>query len=169
VVFISSPNLSQHIERLVQSIDFAIRELLKAENDPLALALYLWTLRQHKLSLINSDDLARWGIAWIYQVLIEGNITRRKDEQVTSAALAEAALAKIHVLSEIEDQIREKIQQLVSDELDHRVIPYDRPSYGAILLFTASILNAQETRIGESANTVVSTLMETILVDEFSV
>lgn len=162
MVLISSPNQSQHIERLVQSIDFAIRDLLKTENDPLALAIYLWTLRQHKLSLINSDDLARWGSAWIHQVLVEDIVTRRKDEQVTSAALADASLAKVHNLSGIEDQVREKVQQLVSKELDHHTIPYDRPSYGAILLFAASMINVQEPRIGESARAVVSAFRDAI-------
>jgi hypothetical protein len=160
VVLITLPDQSQHIERLIQSIDFAIRDLLKTENDPLALALYLWTLRQHKLSLINGDDLVRWGTAWIYQAFIEGNVTRRKDEQVTSAALASAALAKVHDLSSIEDQVREKVQQSVSSELSRCAIPYDRPSYGAILLFAATILDVQEPRIGESAKAVISAFRE---------
>jgi len=162
VVFISSLDQSQRIERLVQSIDFAIRDLLKTEDDPLALAMYLWTLREHKLSLINGDDLARWGTTWIYQVLVEDMVTRRKDEQVTSAALADAALAKTKSLTGIEDQVREKVKQLVSSELDNRAIPYDRPSYGAILLFAASMLNVHEPRIGESATEIVTAFREAI-------
>lgn len=156
MVFISSLDQSQRIERLVQSIDFAIRDLLKTEDDPLALTMYLWILREHKLSLINGDDLARWGTTWIYQVLVEDRVTRRKDEQVTSAALAGAALVKTKSLIGIEDQVREKVKQLVSSELDDRAIPYNRPSYGAILLFAASILNVYEPRIGESATEIVS-------------
>ena len=110
MVFVSSLGQTQHIERLIQSIDFAIRDLLKTEDDPLALAMYLWTLREHKLSLINGDDLARWGTVWVYQVFVEGRDTRRKDEQATSAALANAALAQTTVRI-LKHRIGEKLQR----------------------------------------------------------
>src|SRR5258708_22581784 len=43
-----------------------------------------------------------------------------------------------------------------------RSIPYNRPSYGAILLFAATVLNVQDPRIEESAKTIISAFRELI-------
>lgn len=162
MVFITSASHFERQERLVQSIDLALRDLLRTGDDPLALALYLWIVRAHKLSLIHSDDLARWGTVWISQVLVEGKVTRRKDEQITSAVLAYTALAETKGFSTREGDIRETVQQIVAGILDQGTIPYNRPSYAAILLWAAALLNVQDPRIGERAQTIVSAFREAL-------
>jgi len=75
---------------------------------------------------------------------------------------AYAALAKTEGLSTLEGDIREKVQQIVARTLDQDTIPYNRPSYGALLLWAAALLNVQESRIEERAGAIVSAFREAL-------
>ena len=134
-------------EKLLQSIDFAVKQLLNTEDDPLALAMYLWVFRTHNMSLINSDRLASWGATWAYRVFVEGAIGRKKDEQIASAALATAALVGTSLLADIENDILVGVKQILSIELNRQGIPLGHPAYGAILLFAAYTLHIEDSRI----------------------
>jgi hypothetical protein len=68
VLIINTPEQQERTDRLLQSTDLAIKELMDVEDDPLALALYLWTIRYHKVPLVNGDYLARWGVAWVRRI-----------------------------------------------------------------------------------------------------
>jgi hypothetical protein len=139
-----SVSFSPHVERsdrLQQSVDLAIRDLLGADADPLAKAAYLWTMRRHDKPLVNSDALVRWGFSWVRQVLVEGETSRRKDEEVASAALAAAALAGTKELYSIRDEVRTGIKRVLDEELERNGVPFRRPSYGVTLLYGAHTLN----------------------------
>lgn len=144
-------------DRLVQSIDIAIKHLVDAEDDPLALAFYLWTIRQHNLSLVNGEILARWGEAWVCRIFIDGILSRRRDEEITSAALAAAALSRTNALKDSAEQIRATVRLHIAGELDRYSIPFKQPRYGAILLFAARQLEADDPRSADANQAVITT------------
>jgi hypothetical protein len=154
---IDTQEQQQRTDRLLQSIDLALKELMDEDDDPLALALYLWTIRSHKVPLVNSDSLARWGAAWVRRIFIDDNISRRRDEEVTSAALAAAALANTAALEDMENEIRLAVQRHISSELEQYAFPFHQPDYGAILLFAAHKLGADEPRSQNAAQAVLAT------------
>src|SRR5205807_9412248 len=127
----------ERADRLLQSVDFAVKQLLNTESDPLALAMYLWVFRNHGISLVNSDSLANWGASWAYRTFVERDISRKRDEQITSAALAVAALKRTGAFADTENEIDLGMKQVLATELSHQLIPFKHPVYGAIFLFAA--------------------------------
>lgn len=148
-----SVSLSPHVERadrLHQSVDIAIRDLLGEDIDPLAKAAYLWTMRRHDKPLVNSDALVRWGFSWVRQIFVDGETSRRRDEEVASAALAAAALADTKAFSPIRGEVRAGIKSALDEELKRNGIPFRRLSYGAALLFGAHVLNVETASLRDS-------------------
>lgn len=139
------------MDRLYQSVDFAIRDLLESSENPLALASYLWAFRENKLTSINGDKLTRWGINWARHVFVEGNVSRRKDDDYASAGLAIASLSATEELSANEIELRAGLKEILSDEFRHRTIPFKRTSYAAIILLAAQTIAIEDRHIQESA------------------
>jgi hypothetical protein len=137
-----------------QSVDYAIKELLEAADDPLALASYLWTFRQHRFSSVRSDGLVRWGEAWARRVFVERQVGQRRDEEIASAALCVIALKGTRSLSALNEDISRGVHELLSTELDRRAVPFRRPSYAAMLLLAAHVLNVNEPRVRTAAREV---------------
>jgi hypothetical protein len=140
---------------LIRSVDSAIRDLLVSESDPLALACYLWTLRRHDVRLVNSDQLASWGARWSSQVLIDGVVSRRKDEEVTAAALAAASLVGTTALQPVVEGVQQSLSQLLGTIIDRQGVPFGRASYGAIVLYGAQAVGVQD-RILEASTAAVA-------------
>ena len=147
---------------MLQSVDLAIRNLLRETEDPLALATYLWTLQQHKLLSINSDSLVAWGMSWIRRIVIDEKIGRRRDDEVASAALVIISLVETPALDNSKDEIREKFKRLLSAELDRSLVPFRRPSYAAILILAAHLLDIDEPRISDAITEVANAFIESI-------
>ncbi len=146
MVSLTTHSLPEKRDQVLRSVDLSIRDLLpQGERDPIALAMYLWVVRSHDLSLINKDGLVNWGVAWVRRVFIEKKVGRRSDEHIVSAALAAAALAGTGALSSMDADICMAIRQLLSAEIDQRPLPFGRPSYASIFLLAAAVLG-----IGES-------------------
>jgi hypothetical protein len=148
-----SVSFSPHVERsdrLQQSVDLAIRDLLGDGVDPLAKAAYLWTMRRHDKPLVNSDALVRWGFDWVRQILVEGETSRRRDEEVSSAALAAAALAGTKAFSSIREGVRAGLKAALDEELGRNRVPFRRPSYGAALLYGAHSLSVEAAGLREA-------------------
>lgn len=138
-----SVTFSPHVERsdrLHQSVDLAIRDLLGEDADPLAKAAYLWSTRRHDNFLINSDALVAWGLRWVRQILVEGETSRRRDEEIASAALAAVALVNTKGFSSLEYEVCTGVKAALDAELKGNSIPFRRPSYGAALLYAAHSL-----------------------------
>jgi hypothetical protein len=139
-----SLSFSPHVERsdrLQQSVDLAIRDLIGEGVDPLSKAAYLWTMRRHDKPLVNSDALVRWGFGWLRQILADGDTSRRRDEEVASAALVAAALNDTKEFSTIGSKVRAGIKAVLDEELRRNGIPFRRASYAAALLYGAHSLN----------------------------
>ena len=153
---------TERIERILQSADIAIRNLLAKNEDPLALSTYLWILQRNKLSLINGDGLIRWGVAWIHRVFIEGQIGRRKDEEIASACLAVISLVSSRALLDLQDKIRNELALLLATELDQRSIPFRRSNYAVLVLLAACLLDVKETRITNSAAAITNDYIDGI-------
>lgn len=153
---------TERIERILQSADIAIRDLLAKNEDPLALSTYLWILQRNKLSLINGDGLIRWGVAWIHRVFIEGQIGRRKDEEIASACLAVISLASSRALLDLQEKIRNELALLLGTELDQRSIPFRRSNYAVLVLLAACLLDVKETRITNSAAAIANAYIDGI-------
>ena len=139
------------MDRLYQSVDFAIRDLLESTENPLALSSYLWAFRTNRLTSINGDKLTRWGINWARHVFVEGNVSRRKDDDYASAGLAIASLSGTEELSANELELSAALKGILSDEFRHRTIPFKRASYGAIILLAAKTLDIEDRCIQDSA------------------
>jgi len=142
---------SSRMDRLYQSVDFAIRDLLESTENPLALSSYLWAFRANRLTSINGDRLTRWGINWARHVLVDGSVSRRKDDDYASAGLAIASLSGTEELSANRLELGPALKGILSDEFQRRTIPFRRASYGAIILLAAKTLDIEDTRIQTSA------------------
>lgn len=129
---------------VTDSVDSAVQRLLIDESDPLALAVYLWTLQDHDIQLVNGDGLANWGLLQVRRVLIDGQIGRRKDEDVAVAALAAVALKRTGILADVVGDVAEGLRRLLAAEMDHHLIPFRRPSYAIILLLAARAFDVDE-------------------------
>lgn len=141
-----SVSFSPHVERsdrLHQSVDLAIRDLLGGGADPLAKATYLWAMRRHDKSLINSDALVVWALSWARQILVGGETSRRRDEEVASAALAAAALTGTKEFSSIRGEMRAGVKTALDEELKRNGIPFRRAPYAAALLYGAHSLGVE--------------------------
>ena len=149
-------------ERISQSADYAIRSLLVAADDPLALASYLWVYRQHDLTSINSNALVRWGDNWVRRTFVERQTSSRQDEEVASAALVVAALSKTSKLSKLKQDIRAGLSEVLNTELDKRAIPFKRISYGAIALLGACSIGIDDSRLLSSIKDVINQYKEAI-------
>ena len=161
VVSLAEASAISRFDRVSQSADYAVRDLLADPDDPLALASYLWTYRQHNLTSINGRALVRWGENWARQIFVERKIGPRLDEEVASAALAVAALAETAALSKIRNEIRTGLAELLSTELSKGPIPFKRISYGAMFLLGALSIGADEDqRIGDAVSEVTHQFRE---------
>jgi hypothetical protein len=156
MVFMSTPAQRNGMDSPFQSVDFAVKHLLDTESDPLALAMYLWVFRVHNLSLNNSDRLVSWGIPWTQRTFISESIGRKKDEQIASAALALASLAKTRALSTVENDLRLGVKRALAAELDRRSIPLRHPVYGAMLLLAACQLKVDEPRTASAVEAITA-------------
>jgi len=144
VVSLAEASAISRFDRVSQSADYAVRDLLADADDPLSLASYLWAYRQHNLTSINGKALVRWGENWARQIFIERKIGPRLDEGMASAALAVAALAETSALSKIREEVRTGLAELLSTELSKGPIPFKRISYGAMFLLGARSIGADE-------------------------
>src|SRR5688572_16229469 len=138
---------SSRMDRLYQSVDFAIRDLLESTENPLALSSYLWAFSGNRLTSINGDRLTRWGSGWARHVFVDGTVSRRSDDDYASAGLAIASLADTEEMSASRLELRVALQKTLSHEFQHRAIPFRRASYGAIILLAAKILDIEDARI----------------------
>lgn len=162
MVPINTFNNQERIDRLNQSIDYAIRDLLDKPNDPLSLAAYLHIFANYKVSSINADRLATWGIAWIRRIFIEGNFSQRKDEEIASASLAVMALNNTSPFEAIKDEVIGSFKKVLSREVNQSKIPLRNPTYGTILLLAAHRLKLQEPNLQETSQQTGKTIVNAI-------
>jgi hypothetical protein len=148
--------LDDRASTVVQSTDLAIRDLLVSGDDPFALAIYLWTMRLHDLTLVNGDSLSSWGANWVHRILVDRNIGRRQDEEIVSATLTAAALIGTDTVAGELDQFRTAVSAVLVPELDRSLIPFRRLSYAAAFLFAATTIGVDEPRIRQAAQAVGS-------------
>ena len=149
-----SVRFSTHIERsdrLYQSVDIAVRDLLEEQRNPLALAFYLWTVARHKHSLINTSNLVSWGVGWVRHIFVEGHLSRRRDEEIASASLVCLALSNTSALSPVKSEACEGIKRLLADEMERHNVPFRRPDYGALFLMAAHQFGINELPLEEAS------------------
>jgi hypothetical protein len=149
-------------ERLLQSSDLAIRGLLNDPTDPMAMSAYLWTYTRGKPALTNGEGLIRWGMAWVRRIFIEGRMSKRRDEDIASAALAVIALTDTPDFLEMRDEIKNKVEELLARELVRSQLPLRQASYGAILLYASYLLEVGESTINSAALAVKNLYEESI-------
>jgi len=143
-----------HRDVVVRSIDRAVGRLLECGDDPLALSLSLWVVRSHDLVLVNGDALAAWASTWVVRILVDGQVGRRKDIEIASAALAAVAMQGSDALTDRETAVREGIKRTISAELDRRVVPFGSAAYAAILLLAAHLFAVDEPRLPDALRSV---------------
>jgi len=162
MVSLTAFTVPDRLERVSQSVDYAIRDLLTEAEDPLALASYLWTYQQHKLTSINSKALIRWGKNWAHHVIIEHHVGARRDEEVASAALVISALCVDSTSPEIQHDFRNELSRLVGSELTKGPVPFKRSSYGSIVLLGVQRVGATEIPIDNSVKEISRQFREAI-------
>lgn len=163
MVSVNPAVLNDRASTVCQSADLAIRDLLVSSNDPFALAVYLWMMRQHDLTLINGDGLASWGANWAYRILINRQIGRRRDEEIVSATLAAAALVGTPTLAGELDEIRTAVGAILVAELDRSLVPFGRLSYAAVLLVAADTIGIDCPQIRQAAPAIGSAFADAVL------
>jgi hypothetical protein len=140
VVSISLETNTITYDQLLHTSDLAIRNLLNDPIDPMAMAAYLWVYIQRKPAITSGDQLVHWGTAWVRRIILEGKVSRRRDEDISSAALVVASLINIPSFLGIKAEVTRKVEQLIAHELERALIPFRQPSYGTIVLLTAHML-----------------------------
>ena len=138
-------------DQLLHTSDLAIRNLLNDPTDPMAMAAYLWVYIQRKPAITSGDQLVNWGTAWVRRIFLEGKVSRRRDEDISSAALVVASLINIPSFLEIKAEVTRKVEQLIVHELDRSLIPFRQPSYGVIVLLAAHMLGINNPKFKDAA------------------
>jgi len=151
VVSISLATDSLTQAQILHASDIAIRDLLNEPVDPMALATYLWVYIRRKPAITNGDQLVRWGTAWVRRTILDGKISRRRDEDMSSAALAIAALVNSPSFQEIKDEVKRRLEQSIAGELERSPVPFRQPSYAAMFLLAAHMLGINNPKIADSA------------------
>lgn len=136
-------------DRIIQSVDIAIGRLLTTLDDPIALASYLLTICEHKHALLNKNGLVQWGIAWVRQVLIEGKIGQRRDEEIASACLAALALDKSSNLPSVKNALKTDLPALLKIEAGKNKIPLRRWIYAVMVLLAAQPYISEDKEFNE--------------------
>lgn len=160
--------IERRLDLAQKSVDRAIQQLLSTNRDPFALAVYLFVVRRHGLTLVNGDRLAAWGRGWVEQVLVRSEVSRRIDEELTSAALAAATLSASLRTAGHFSEVRHSLQRRLVAELDSRDIPFGHPGYAAALLLSANELGVLEPRFTEAVDAVVSAFASALPVGDVS-
>ncbi len=143
-----------HRDVVVRSIDRAVGRLLDGGDDPLALSLSLWVVRSHDLVLVNGDALAAWASAWVVRILVDGQVGRRKDIEIASAALAAISLQGSDVLADRETAVRKGLKRAINDEIDRRGVPFGSAAYAAIFLLAVRLFAVDEPRLPDALRSV---------------
>ncbi len=151
MVSISPATDSVNRDEILHASDVAIRDLLNDPIDPMALATYLWVYIRRKPAITNGDQLVRWGMAWTRRIFLEGKISQRRDEDMSSAALAIAALINSPSFQEIKGEVKRKLEQAIAAELERAPVPFRQPSYAAMFLLAAYTIGISNPKIAESA------------------
>lgn len=138
-------------DQILHASDIAIRDLLNEPVDPMAMATYLWVYIQRKPAITNGDRLVRWGLAWVRRIFLEGRISRRRDEDMASAALVIASLIDTPSFLEIKDDVKGRVEGSLAYELDRCLVPFRQASYGAIFLLAAHMLGISNPKMTEAA------------------
>ncbi len=163
MVSINTFNYIERADRLNQSVDYAIRDLLNGHSDPLSLAFYLYVFTKHNISSINADKLADWGIAWIRKVFLDGEIGKRRDEEIASAALAVISLNENSSFKVIKNEVLENFHKVLSKEIKSDKIPFRSAPYGSIVLLAANSLLIVDSNIEQLSHKVGKSFLDTII------
>src|SRR5207249_1342854 len=91
--------------------------------------------------------LVAWGESWVRRVLVEGEVGRRRDEEIAAAALAGAAILGSGGFSEAErGAVRARLAHHVAGEARPRRPPFGAASFGAALLLGSASAHADDER-----------------------
>ena len=159
MVSLVSPEFGTKARLIHQSVDLAVRDLLVKEDDPFALAYYLWVMRQNRIDLTNGAKLSRWALTWVRRIFVDGCIGRRKDEELASAAIVATVLYRSGDLQIETDRIRGMLLGELATDLDRGKIPFGQPIYGCVLLRALVEFGYPHDKIEGSLKNVMDALM----------
>lgn len=116
------------------AVDLNLKRTLMGDEDPFGRAVLLWTCLRHREQLVNLERLVAWARAYSRAVLVEGRLGRKRDEALTAALLAAAALKQAGSLSPLEVAVvRAAAAPLVENNIVPGCVPFDSPAYGAAM------------------------------------
>ena len=165
MVSLADPDLALvtlRFDQLTKSVDLALRDLLAAGSDPVALACYLWVCRRHNLQLVNSAALATWGTAWAKSVLIEEGWGRKRDDDISSALLVASVMRDAPSLRGLLDDVRMGAAKSLATELERRKVPFNHPGPASMSLLGALDLGLDDARLPTATENTLSSLEQTI-------
>lgn len=162
MVYLNSISFTERNDRLNQSVDFAIRDLLHQQSDPLSLAYYLYVFSKNNFSSINADRVADWGKAWIRKIFVDCEIGKRRDEEIASASLVILSLSDNVFFTLIQDEIITNFGEILSKEIKINKIPFRSLTYSSLLLLAASKLSINNPQLEEIAREVGKKIVDSI-------
>jgi hypothetical protein len=165
VVSLAAPDLTLvtlRFDQLTKSVDLALRDLLSAGSDPVALACYLWVCRRHNLQLVNSAALASWGSSWVKSILIEQGWGRKRDDDISSALLVASVMQDVPTLRGLLDVMKASTATSLAPELERHALPFNHPGPAAMSLLGAVDLGLDDVRLPTATKETLSSLEQTM-------
>jgi hypothetical protein len=141
----------------------AIQDALIEHGDPLALSFYLWVIKKNRHSIVNLRNLTSWGMAQVNRVFIDLRISRRRDEEIASAALAAIALGESPEFAPLRRRVRGGIETLLREEHDNgNLIPLKRTPYGILLLTAAQATGVDQAQWQPAVERTLAAVVEAV-------
>lgn len=136
-----SPSFKETFEKIETNLKYLIDLDLSEEEtlkDPLALALYYHYIEEHDIQAINKTSLVAWARTYCHEKTVEQKLSRKRDTEITAAALAFSTLKKDKGYPEDKiDKIQAALKQILEKEKDKEGLYFGRPNFSAIILYGA--------------------------------
>jgi len=122
--------------RYLLELDLRLEE---TTNNPLVMAFYYNYLEKNSLQNINKTTLISWARNYCYETIVNKKFSKKKDTEITAAALTYATLKKDQGYKEEKKQkIEEETKPLLKKELTKNKLFFNRSNFTAVILWAAN-------------------------------
>lgn len=131
--------MPENLERIETNLKYLIEldlsddEILK---DPLSLAFYHHFLHKNGLENINKSMMVSWARNYCYQKVVQQELSRKRDTEITAATLAYSTLKKDKGYPQKKkEEIETSLKALLKKEKGKDGLFFGRPNFTAIILY----------------------------------
>jgi len=139
MVPITTPIMPGNLDRIETNLKYLIELDLSDDDilkDPLSLAFYYHFLQKNDLENINRSIIVSWARNYCYQKIVQRDLSRKKDTEITAASLAYSTLKKDKGYPENKKgEIESNLKALLEKEKGKDGLFFARPNFTAIILY----------------------------------